>query len=80
MGTPNYMAPEVASFRRYDRKADIYNFGVMLWEMWYGKRAFHGISPKDLQEQVAQTTWRTVLHKHETSLTIHEVQGSNKGI
>ena len=54
MGTPNYMAPEVASFRRYDRKADIYSFGVMLWEMWYGKRAFYGIAPKDLQEQVAQ--------------------------
>ena len=53
MGTPNYMAPEV---EKNIRKADIYNFGVMLWEMWYGKRAFHGISPKDLQEQVAQTT------------------------
>ena len=54
MGTPNYMAPEVVSFRHYDRKADIYSFGVMLWEMWYGKRAFHGIAPEDLQEQVAQ--------------------------
>ena len=27
-----------------------------------------------------QTTWRIVLHKHETSFTIHVVQGSNKGI
>ena len=23
----------------YDSKADIYSFGIMLWEMWYGKRA-----------------------------------------
>ncbi|XP_022810061.1 protein kinase C theta type-like [Stylophora pistillata] len=43
MGTPHYMAPEVASFKHYDRKADIYSFDVMLWEMWYGKRAFKGI-------------------------------------
>ena len=27
-----------------------------------------------------QTTWRTVLYRHETSVTIHVVQGSNKGI
>ena len=24
----------------YDSKADIYSFGMMLWEMWYGRQAF----------------------------------------
>jgi len=24
----------------YDSKADIYSFGLMLWEMWYGQQAF----------------------------------------
>lgn len=52
MGTPHYMAPEVASFRHHDRKADIYSFGVMLWEMWYGKRAFEGIHADELHERV----------------------------
>jgi len=35
-----YLAPEVFHSQVYDSKADIYSFGLMLWEMWYGKRAF----------------------------------------
>ena len=38
-GTPVYLAPEVVKSRLYDYKADIYSFGIMLWEMWYGNRA-----------------------------------------
>ena len=38
-GTPLYLAPEVIKSRLYDYKADIYSFGIMLWEMWYGNRA-----------------------------------------
>lgn len=40
-GTYVYMAPEVLHGRAYGSKADIYSLGIMLWEMWYGKRAFH---------------------------------------
>ena len=38
-GTPMYLAPEVIKSSLYDYKADIYSFGIMLWEMWYGNRA-----------------------------------------
>ena len=38
-GTPAYLAPEVVNSNVYDSKADIYSFGIMMWEMWYGKRA-----------------------------------------
>ena len=38
-GTPMYLAPEVIKSCLYDYKADIYSFGIMLWEMWYGNRA-----------------------------------------
>ena len=38
-GTPLYLAPEVIKSSLYDYKADIYSFGLMLWEMWYGERA-----------------------------------------
>ena len=37
-GTPLYLAPEVIKSHLYDYKADIYSFGIMLWEMWYGIR------------------------------------------
>lgn len=39
-GTPVYIAPEVFHSKLYDGKADIYSFGLILWEMWYGQRAF----------------------------------------
>ena len=39
-GTPACVAPEVIRSNVYDSKADIYSFGIMMWEMWYGKRAF----------------------------------------
>lgn len=35
-----YIAPEVFHSKLYDSKADIYSFGIMLWEMWYGRQAF----------------------------------------
>ena len=49
MGTPSYIAPEVILSRPYDYKADIYSFSIMLWEMWYGKKAFHDVEG-DLRE------------------------------
>ena len=39
LGTPLYMAPEVHEGKTYDSKADIHSFGIMMWEMWFGKRA-----------------------------------------
>ncbi len=39
-GTPLYIAPEVFHSQVYDSKADIYSFGLIMWEMWYGQQAF----------------------------------------
>ena len=36
-GTPRYMAPEVA-FRAYDKSADIYSYGVILFELLHERR------------------------------------------
>ena len=33
------MAPEVRQGEAYDSKADMYSFGLMMWEMWFGERA-----------------------------------------
>ncbi|XP_021809749.1 serine/threonine-protein kinase STY8-like [Prunus avium] len=33
-GTPGYMAPEVLESKPYNRKCDVYSFGIFLWEMY----------------------------------------------
>jgi predicted Ser/Thr protein kinase len=42
MGTAGYMSPEQASGKPVDKRADIWSFGVLLWEMLTGKRLFEG--------------------------------------
>ncbi|HSC27216.1 MAG TPA: protein kinase [Vicinamibacterales bacterium] len=42
LGTAAYMSPEQAKGRPVDRRADIWAFGCVLFEMLTGKRAFEG--------------------------------------
>ncbi|HTW63740.1 MAG TPA: protein kinase [Bryobacteraceae bacterium] len=51
LGTASYMAPEQARGKAVDKRADIFAFGVVLYEMITGKRLFGG---EDAGEMLAK--------------------------
>mmetsp|Transcript_6895 Transcript_6895/g.14210 ORF Transcript_6895/g.14210 Transcript_6895/m.14210 type:complete len:1258 (-) Transcript_6895:1935-5708(-) len=44
-GTFQYMAPEVLSSRPYSEKADVFSFGVLLWELAARRLPYFGLEP-----------------------------------
>ncbi len=55
LGTAAYMSPEQARGKHVDRRADIWAFGVVLWEMLTGRRLFAGETVSDTLAAVLTT-------------------------
>ncbi len=52
MGTAGYMSPEQVRGATVDTRSDIFSFGVILYEMLSGKRAFHRDTPADTMSAI----------------------------
>jgi len=58
LGTVAYMSPEQAQGQQADVRSDIFSFGVVLYEMLSGRRAFQGGS----NPAILAALMRTSLH------------------
>ncbi|MCA9673502.1 MAG: serine/threonine protein kinase [Kofleriaceae bacterium] len=47
-----YLSPEAASGLEVDRRTDVFAVGILLWEMFTGRRLFHADSPYQTVEAV----------------------------
>src|ERR1017187_2794122 len=52
LGTPSYMSPEQAQGKPLDVRSGLFSFGVVLYEMLSGKRAFSGGSAIEVMNSV----------------------------
>lgn len=52
IGTACYMAPEVIEGTLYNCKADVFSYGMILWELYFGQAPFRGISQDEVFEKI----------------------------
>jgi eukaryotic-like serine/threonine-protein kinase len=54
LGTLMYMSPEQINGREADARSDIFSFGLVLYEMLTGKRAFEGSTPASVMGAILE--------------------------
>ncbi|XP_016648014.1 PREDICTED: serine/threonine-protein kinase STY46-like isoform X1 [Prunus mume] len=63
-GTYRWMAPEVIEHKPYDHKADVFSFGVVLWELLTGKLPYENLTPLQAAVGVVQKGLRPTIPSH----------------
>ncbi|KAL3673321.1 hypothetical protein V7S43_001038 [Phytophthora oleae] len=60
-GTFQWMAPEVLTSQKYSISADVYSFGVIMWEICEGAAPFKDLTPAQIPLAVVQERRRPII-------------------
>ncbi|KAL3038752.1 hypothetical protein AAZX31_01G149000 [Glycine max] len=63
-GTYRWMAPEVIEHKPYDQKADVFSFGIALWELLTGELPYSCLTPLQAAVGVVQKGLRPTIPKN----------------
>lgn len=63
-GTYRWMAPEVIEHKPYDHKADVFSFGIVVWELLTGKLPYEYLTPLQAAVGVVQKGLRPTIPKN----------------
>ncbi|KAK2373193.1 Serine/threonine-protein kinase sty17 [Trifolium repens] len=63
-GTYRWMAPEVIEHKPYDQKADVFSFGIALWELLTGELPYAYLTPLQAAVGVVQKGLRPTIPKN----------------
>lgn len=61
IGTYQWMAPEVIQGQQYSEKADVYSFGIILWEIASRKPPFKDLNGLQVSQEVVKNNLRPAL-------------------
>lgn len=65
IGTYQWMAPEVIAGFKYTEKADVFSFGVILWELATRKPPYYGIDGTEVSKKVIKEDMRPEINDKE---------------
>ncbi|XP_010555207.1 PREDICTED: serine/threonine-protein kinase STY46 [Tarenaya hassleriana] len=63
-GTYRWMAPEVIEHKPYDHKADVFSFGIVIWELLTSKLPYEYLTPLQAAVGVVQKGLRPTIPKN----------------
>ena len=79
MGTAGYMSPEQVRSEKLDARTDLFSFGLILYEMATGQRAFSGDTAAILKDAILNHTPAPV-HELNSTLPLKLEQTINKAL